>query len=338
MKIQSSFWTQVGRAVAQYVSHDGSVLAHVSRLLDRVVRSQRSEQHLAAAELFTLLGGLPNSASLGFLIGRKIPVTAHGELSLGLKVAPTFGDVLRFAAKFHHLLVPLIDYSYSETRSEGRFVIGFRCPIDKRGEAVVVATAISMLEKELVLCAGREGRIKKLELTSSSKGLEAIYHKHVLVVPETSHGINTVVIDRAVLDLPNPLADLDTFNSVVSTCIARAELRESDTSPSARVRELIITNISNPPSLDGLSKMLNVSPRQLRIALAKENTSYQEVVRTCRIECASVLFRNPALSVSQIAYRLGYSDLSAFTHSFSRWTGKSPSTFRIEMLSRPASI
>jgi hypothetical protein len=40
----------------------------------------------------------------------------------------------------------------------------------------------------------------------------------------------------------------------------------------------------------------------------------------------------------QIAYRLRYSDLSAFTHSFSRWTGKSPSTVRIEMLPRATSL
>ena len=41
-------------------------------------------------------------------------------------------------------------------------------------------------------------------------------------------------------------------------------------------------------------------------------------------------------ALSLIAERLGYSDLSAFSHAFYRWTGKSPSAFRSEMLARDA--
>ena len=34
------------------------------------------------------------------------------------------------------------------------------------------------------------------------------------------------------------------------------------------------------------------------------------------------------LRLSDIAYMLGYADLSAFNHAFNRWTGTSPSDFR----------
>jgi AraC-like DNA-binding protein len=72
----------------------------------------------------------------------------------------------------------------------------------------------------------------------------------------------------------------------------------------------------------------------LRLVLAREKSSYQAIVRSCRVEYATALFRDPTISLSEIAHRLGYSDLSAFTHAFNRWTGCSPSRFRRELESR----
>jgi AraC-like DNA-binding protein len=34
------------------------------------------------------------------------------------------------------------------------------------------------------------------------------------------------------------------------------------------------------------------------------------------------------LSISEIAWLLGYQDVSAFTHAFKRWTGATPSAIR----------
>ncbi len=337
MKIQLTFWTKIRRIVGSSVEHDGRTHKQVNRLIDLILPAARNAQHQAASELFSLLGRLPNAPQLGLLLGKQIPVTAFGEISLGMKVAPTFRDVLQVTAGFHQYAVPLMDYSYRETKSEGRFLIGFRCPIDSYGEAFLVALVASMIETDSARFSGRSGNIKKLELTQSSKGYESAYRRHLSVIPDRDHSHNAVVLDRAVLDLPNPVADPETFDSVVSAFMARADLQKAGLSRSDQVRELVTSGISDPPSLDRLAASLQLTQRQLRLALAKENTSYREIVRSCHIEYASALLRNSSLSLSQIAHRLGYSDLSAFTHAFIRWTGKSPSSFRIEMLSQPAS-
>ena len=36
-----------------------------------------------------------------------------------------------------------------------------------------------------------------------------------------------------------------------------------------------------------------------------------------------------SLSISQIAWLLGYQEVSAFTHAFRRWTGKTPREARV---------
>lgn len=338
MRVGSTFWAQTRRVFARFIENDAGAMRRVNSFFELLSGSHHHLHHQAASELFTVLGGLPNARDLAFLIARMVPVTSHGDISIGVRVAPTLSHTLRLVADFHHLAVPLVDYSYQETKTEGLFTIGFRCAIDGKGEAFATAVAIGMLDREVALVTGRSGNLRSVDLTPSSRGYEPVYRKYLSVNPDMGQRSNGVVIDRAILDLPNPLADVDTFDNVVSTCMERVNVTVSGRTRSAQVRELVMSSISNPPSLEALSNALHQSPRQLRILLARENTSYQAIVRSCRIEYASTLFRNPALTVSQIAYRLGYSDLSAFTHSFCRWTGKSPSVFRIEMLSKPASF
>jgi AraC-like DNA-binding protein len=47
-----------------------------------------------------------------------------------------------------------------------------------------------------------------------------------------------------------------------------------------------------------------------------------------RIDLAKRHLADKSLSISEIAWLLGYHEVSAFTHAFKRWTGKSPREIR----------
>ena len=44
------------------------------------------------------------------------------------------------------------------------------------------------------------------------------------------------------------------------------------------------------------------------------------------------LLENPSLGIAQIAYCLGYSEVSTFNHAFRRWVGQSPRDYRLNRL------
>jgi AraC-like DNA-binding protein len=332
MQIQPSFWVKLRRLCTQHLGQEDPLRLQIEGMIDRMRESARGGQHEKMAGLCTMLGRLPNAVELGFLIGERVPVTAYGVLSLGLLTAPTIGDALWFVAHVHSTEIPLVHFGYEETVSDGRFTIGFRCSIDRAGEALIVAMCTAAVEGEIARRSGRTGNFVRVELTPSSKDAAASYRKCLSLMPNTDGKSNTLILGRAVLELPNPHADIDTFNSVVQACTERAELRARGASLRDRVREAIMSSIGAPPSQERLAKTLDLTPRQLRVGLERERTSYQAIMRDCRTAYASGLLRNPSLSLSQIADRLGYSELSAFSHAFCRWTGKSPSAFRIEML------
>jgi len=79
---------------------------------------------------------------------------------------------------------------------------------------------------------------------------------------------------------------------------------------------------------DYVARRLGMSSRTLQRRIAASKTSYSAIRDEVRFELATSMLGNSDLSIGEIAYRLGYSEIAAFTHAFGKQFGKSPSQFR----------
>jgi AraC-like DNA-binding protein len=86
--------------------------------------------------------------------------------------------------------------------------------------------------------------------------------------------------------------------------------------PSGQVTEEMVANT------------LNMSLRTLQRKLSEEGTSFASVYQALRQEMAQEYIRDSHISLTEIAYLLGFSEQSNFTRAFRRWYGISPSTAR----------
>ena len=77
-----------------------------------------------------------------------------------------------------------------------------------------------------------------------------------------------------------------------------------------------------------VARALGMSTRTLSRRLAVEETTYEEAVDTLRRSLALQYLKEPGMSLSQIAWLLGYEGSTSFNHAFRRWTGRSPSVVR----------
>ncbi len=73
-----------------------------------------------------------------------------------------------------------------------------------------------------------------------------------------------------------------------------------------------------------IAARLGLSQRTSARRLALEGVTYSEVLESLRGDLARRYLSDPDLSISRIAWLLGYQEVSAFTHAFKRWTGKTP--------------
>jgi AraC-like DNA-binding protein len=86
-----------------------------------------------------------------------------------------------------------------------------------------------------------------------------------------------------------------------------------------------------------VAKSLGLSERTLTRKLADEGTTYEQVSDQLRQSLALQYIKEQSVSLSQIAWLLGYEGSASFNHAFRRWTGRSPSVARNEKL-LPASV
>ena len=67
-----------------------------------------------------------------------------------------------------------------------------------------------------------------------------------------------------------------------------------------------------------------MSQRTLARHLAEEDTSFSAMLTEIRRDLATRYLKDESLSISQIAWLLGFQDLGAFSHAFKRWNGTAP--------------
>jgi AraC-like DNA-binding protein len=82
--------------------------------------------------------------------------------------------------------------------------------------------------------------------------------------------------------------------------------------------------------IQSVARALAMSTRSLQRHLADAGLSYQQLLNLTRREAAGKCLSNPALSIGEVAYLLGYSEPVAFHHAFRRWNGVTPQSFRAQ--------
>jgi AraC-like DNA-binding protein len=88
--------------------------------------------------------------------------------------------------------------------------------------------------------------------------------------------------------------------------------------------------LKNRCSADNVADLFAMHRRTLNRRLSVEGTAFRAIADEVRFEIARQLLADTSLPLSQIAAALDYSEGSAFTRAFRRWTGKTPTAWRAE--------
>jgi AraC-like DNA-binding protein len=80
-----------------------------------------------------------------------------------------------------------------------------------------------------------------------------------------------------------------------------------------------------------VSRCLGMSQRTLARRLALEGLTFSDVLGALRADLARRYLADEDLLISEIAWLLGYQEVSAFTHACRRWTGQAPRDIRAQV-------
>jgi AraC-like DNA-binding protein len=137
----------------------------------------------------------------------------------------------------------------------------------------------------------------------------------------------TIRVDPVWLAHPLPGADERAHLRAVEECRRQLAHHRARDGVSALARKVIAGRARTEVGIGEVAAELGTSERSLRRRLAAEGTSFRRLVALERFQQAGELF-TAGHTVEQTAVRLGYSEPSAFSNAFKRWSGMSPDTWR----------
>jgi len=93
-------------------------------------------------------------------------------------------------------------------------------------------------------------------------------------------------------------------------------------------REIARVLVKGDAGIEHLARATGTSVRTLQRRLKDAGVNYSDLQSDVRKTLALNLLENDTLALAEIAFSLGYSDVSAFNHAFRRWVGQSPGHYR----------
>ncbi|WP_371193158.1 helix-turn-helix domain-containing protein [Glaciecola sp. SC05] len=265
---------------------------------------------------------------LGLLVGQRLHIAHHGAFGLGILNGRSLREIIDFVQEYLITRVPFIEIT---TFEEGNEIIVLANDSHWSGAMhrfVIEAVSLAMFNLFLALKQRHpEISINRLFFDYDKPTYHKKYQLFATSSIEYNHGFSGLAFDLKWADFALKDVDPMSFEQARQLCEAEKLKFSQHMSVSGRVRQCIIANESEFPSLQAIADKLFMSPRTLHRELAKEGTNFKEIVEQFQAKKAREYLLAYGYPVSKAAMLLGYSDTANFRRAFKRWYGCSPSEY-----------
>lgn len=273
--------------------------------------------------------------ALGLETGAAVPVGAYDVLDYLVLTAPTLGEGIADLARSFPLVTRTVGF---RAHQEGALVV---CILEWARAPVGIEVHLRDYSLAAVARRAREASgVVPVRVELAGPPLTtACHYAEVFGAPARLHARrDAVVFTACAWRTPLPRSDVRLHRMLQQHAAFLLE-RSAGLEPdhlTERVRaELRPPLGSTLPSIDAVARRLGLSVRSLQRRLQLEGTSFAALVDEVRAGLARDYLRDRRLGIGEVAHRLGFSEPSAFSRAFRRWTGQSPRAFRAERERRP---
>lgn len=138
-----------------------------------------------------------------------------------------------------------------------------------------------------------------------------------------------LVFREAVAGLPLPGANPQILEMMTPKLEARLEQLRNGRSLPEEVRNCVHSELGQGrPSLERIAALTGLTTRTLRRRLAVAGTGFGQILQDARREAAEIYIRDASMTLSQMAFALGYGEQAAFVRAFRSWFGMAPGAYR----------
>lgn len=139
---------------------------------------------------------------------------------------------------------------------------------------------------------------------------------------------NRLLLPLEVIDQPLPGSNpmiTEASDRIIVDYMAR--MKKSDIV--TRVKAEILRQLPSGGLTDqSVAGGLHMSERSMQRALQEKQQTYKKLLTEVRQDLSLKYLRDNSLSLTEISFMLGFSEMSSFSRAFKQWTGQAPSSYR----------
>jgi AraC-like DNA-binding protein len=274
---------------------------------------------------------------IGFSVGSTLKLADLGALAHAMRASPTVGYALNLAAQYYYVAthgaifradtgkdILLISYQSADLHSSLH-------PQD-------LELSVSLFANMVRELSGMPINPLKVEFTHSlpeySNTLQSYFNCKIY----HNRRVNRLHYPRYIVDLPVLTADASLLEALEFFLADRLKVRRED-DLLCKVEHLISVSLSEgTPSMTSIAATLGMSKRTLHRRLSEAGVVFVDLVDEIRRVIGIDYVKFSECSFTDVALILGYSELSAFSRAFRRWTGSNPQQVRDESLSKEMTL
>jgi len=282
--------------------------------------------HRALGRLCALSVVRTKCPHFGLLVGQRATILSLGLVGRVMLHSETFGDALRSLVTDlsvqDRVIVPALDmeddmavFSYAvyqpETESADQITDGaLACAVN----AIRALLGADWAPAEVLLPRSRPADIEP-------------YRRHFRAPVRFDQEIAALAFPSRCLELRVAGAD-PLLRAMLEERIKQLKGAQGCEFSDDIRRLLRMRLTSNRCSADDLADLLAIHRRTLSRRLKGRGTGYRDISNEIRFEIARQLLGDTEVPLGQIAATLDYSEASAFTRAFRRWSGETPTAWR----------
>lgn len=286
--------------------------------------TKRIEGRIPFTEFTAMLNRIQremDEPNLAIELGRHISAAHFGVLGYLILACPNMGEAVLLLNRYARLLDDR--YTMTTTQVDDAIVLGW--DIAAEPDVLFFEMGLAAMVQFMRNLTGSNAPLLEVHLTSKrlphADAIEEFYGCPVffeqtemrLIIPIALLATPVKQADQVLLGLLSAQAD--------QALAALPQGREWE----QKVRQEIVRLChEDTPTLEKVASALFLTPRTLQRHLANEGLRFQPLLDETRRHLAEQYLNDNRLQLTDIADLLGYSDQSALTRAFKRWTGNTP--------------
>jgi len=283
--------------------------------------------HRLVMETLTEYVARTGDTAVGLRAGEAVDPADIEPLERAARSSPTLRDAVLFVARYVRVMNEAAEISLVEGPEEvfWRFRVTDGVPQPAAANDFILAYASTFARR----CVGDAEAPIEVHFMHAEPAGGVDDYLRVFRTPRLKFDMphNGFVLRRSLLDRALPGAQPRIYEAFEKR--ARDLLAGQTTGLRQDVVSIVFAQLPHGRlSMEAVARSLGTSVATLRRRLRSEGTTFAKLVDETRRTLAETHLRSLRMSVSEIAFLLGFAHVPAFHAAFRRWTGSTPSAYR----------